>query len=141
MDALEAVGSAAGALRLGTIERIDDAGTPWVRSPRRKAVPCRVLEGIGSARLERARSEPSPVLVAPVGKAEGVILGVVAPAGATASVDGRKLVLTGEEEVVLRCGKASITLTSAGKVLLKGEYVSSKSAGVNRVKGAAVQIN
>ncbi|MHC4469337.1 MAG: DUF6484 domain-containing protein [Planctomycetota bacterium] len=55
--------------------------------------------------------------------------------------DGERLVLSAEDEVVLRCGKASITLTKAGKVLIKGKYVLSRSSGVNRVKGGSVQIN
>jgi hypothetical protein len=42
---------------------------------------------------------------------------------------------------VLQCGKASITLTKAGKVLIQGSYVSSRSTGVNRVKGGSVQLN
>jgi hypothetical protein len=45
------------------------------------------------------------------------------------------------EQLVLRCGKASITLTKAGKVLIEGSYVSSKSTGVNRIKGGSVQLN
>jgi hypothetical protein len=42
---------------------------------------------------------------------------------------------------VLRCGKASITLTKAGKVLVQGTYVSHRSSGVIRIKGGAVQLN
>ena len=42
---------------------------------------------------------------------------------------------------MLRCGKASITLTREGKVLIKGAYLSSRSSGVNRIKGGSVQIN
>jgi len=42
---------------------------------------------------------------------------------------------------VLRCGKASITLTREGKVLIHGSYISSRSTGVNRVKGGSVQLN
>ena len=56
-------------------------------------------------------------------------------------VDGERLVVTAKNEIVLRCGKASITLTRAGKVLIHGEYVLSRSAGVNRIKGGSVQIN
>jgi hypothetical protein len=56
-------------------------------------------------------------------------------------VDGEKLVLTGSQEIVLRCGGASITLTRAGKVLIQGEYVLTRSKGVNRIKGGSVQIN
>lgn len=55
--------------------------------------------------------------------------------------DGERLVLEAEREIVLRCGKASITLTRAGKVLIRGAYVSSRSSGVNRIKGASVQLN
>jgi Domain of unknown function (DUF6484) len=56
-------------------------------------------------------------------------------------IDGEKLVLSADREVVLRCGEASITLTRAGKVLIEGAYVVTKSSGLNRIKGAAVQIN
>jgi hypothetical protein len=141
MDALEAIGTAAGGVRLGTIERIDDAGTPWVRLPRVKALACRVLEGLTAARLERARAERTPVAVARLGREAGLIVGLVAAPGTSARVDGRTVALTGEEEVVLRCGKASITLTREGKVLIRGEYLLSRSTGVNRIKGGAVQIN
>lgn len=55
--------------------------------------------------------------------------------------DGERLVVTAKEQLVLRCGKASITLTKAGKVLVNGTYVSSRSAGVIRIKGGSVQIN
>lgn len=56
-------------------------------------------------------------------------------------VDGERLSITAREQIVLRCGLASITLTRAGKVLIRGQYVSSRSAGVNRIKGGTVQIN
>ncbi|MGC3987172.1 MAG: DUF6484 domain-containing protein [Pseudorhodoferax sp.] len=55
--------------------------------------------------------------------------------------DGRRLVLTASEQLVLRCGNASITLTRAGKVLIQGSYVSSHATGANRIKGGSVQIN
>lgn len=55
--------------------------------------------------------------------------------------DGRRLTLAVKEQLVLRCGEASITLTAAGKVLIQGTYVSSRSTGVNRIKGGSVQIN
>ena len=55
--------------------------------------------------------------------------------------DGERLIVSAKEQIVLRCGKASITLTKAGKVLIQGTYVSSRSSGVNRIKGGAVQLN
>jgi hypothetical protein len=63
------------------------------------------------------------------------------PAQVEVDADGERMILNAREQLVLRCGKASITLTRAGKVLIHGSYVLSKSTGVNRVKGGAVQIN
>ena len=59
----------------------------------------------------------------------------------TLLADDDRIVLTADREIVLRCGQASITLTKAGKVLIQGAYVSSRSLGVNRIKGGSVQIN
>jgi hypothetical protein len=64
-----------------------------------------------------------------------------APAEASAEIDGERVVFNAQKEIVLRCGKASITLTRAGKILLRGAYVLSRSSGVNRIKGGSVQIN
>lgn len=55
--------------------------------------------------------------------------------------DGHRMVVSASEQLVLRCGKASITLTKAGKVLISGRYVSSRSSGVNRIQGGSVQLN
>jgi hypothetical protein len=56
-------------------------------------------------------------------------------------VDGRRITFDAQEEIVLRCGKSSITLTKAGKVIIRGAYLLSCSSGVNRIKGGSVQIN
>ena len=58
-----------------------------------------------------------------------------------AKVDGEQVMIEGKKEIVLKCGKASITLTRAGKVLIRGSYVLSRSSGVNRIKGGSVQVN
>jgi len=55
--------------------------------------------------------------------------------------DGARLLIEARQELVLRCGKASITLTRDGKVLVNGTYVSTRSQGVLRVAGASVEIN
>ncbi len=58
-----------------------------------------------------------------------------------AEADGNRLVFSAKEEIVFQCGEASITLTKAGKVLIRGAYLLSRSSGVNRIKGGSVQIN
>jgi len=55
--------------------------------------------------------------------------------------DNEKLVLSAEKQIVLKCGESSITLTKEGKVLIKGKFLSSRSSGVNRIKGGSVSIN
>jgi hypothetical protein len=55
--------------------------------------------------------------------------------------DGERMVVNAREQLVLKCGQASITLTNAGKVLIEGSYVSSQSTGANRIKGGSIQLN
>lgn len=63
------------------------------------------------------------------------------PGRVEVDVDGERMIVSAGEQLVLRCGKASITLTRTGKVLIQGSYVLSRSSGVNRVKGGSVQLN
>jgi hypothetical protein len=58
-----------------------------------------------------------------------------------ARVDGRRVELEAADEIVLRCGQASITLRRNGRVVIRGTYVESRSRGVNRIKGGSVEIN
>ena len=58
-----------------------------------------------------------------------------------AKVDGRRVVVEGKDEVVLRCGQASITLRRDGKVVVRGTYLETRATGTNRIKGGSVQIN
>lgn len=58
-----------------------------------------------------------------------------------AELDGESIVLSARQNITLKCGKASITLTKAGKVVIRGAYLLNRSSGVNRIKGGSVQIN
>lgn len=57
------------------------------------------------------------------------------------TLDGKRLEFKAENEIVLSCGKSSITLTRAGKIVIRGEYLLNRSTGVNKIKGGSVQIN
>jgi hypothetical protein len=57
------------------------------------------------------------------------------------NADGDRYVISAEREIILQCGNSSITLTRAGKVIIKGNYILSRSSGYNKIKGAAVDIN
>jgi Domain of unknown function (DUF6484) len=55
--------------------------------------------------------------------------------------DGQRVTIGAAQEIVLRCGEASITLTREGRVDIRGTYVVTHSKGVNRIRGGSVQIN
>lgn len=55
--------------------------------------------------------------------------------------DGERIELTAKKEIVFKCGDSSLTLTRAGKIILRGKYLLSQSSGVNKIKGGSVQIN
>lgn len=59
----------------------------------------------------------------------------------TAYIDGDRVLIKGKREVVLKCGEASITLTRAGKVIIRGKYILSRSSGAHRIQGCSVQVN
>jgi hypothetical protein len=61
--------------------------------------------------------------------------------GVTVHADGERHMIEAQREIVLRCGHASITLTRAGKVVIRGSYILSRSTGCNKLKGASIDIN
>jgi hypothetical protein len=58
-----------------------------------------------------------------------------------ADVDGRRVRLVAQDEIVLECGQASITLRRNGRIVIRGTYVETHSEGTNRIKGGQVRIN
>lgn len=84
--------------------------------------------------LENIEISPSSDAVAQPDKHEELIKEPV-------FVDGKKVTIEGSETIELRCGEASITLTKAGKILIRGKYVLNRSSGVNRIVGGSVQVN
>jgi len=132
------------------IAMADEGRTPLVMFPGQPgtaAVRARSVVDLHGAHIGRAvvlmfeRADPRrPIVMGVLRGEEGWPLDV-RPAQVEVDADGERMVLSAREQMVLRCGRASITLTRAGKVLIHGSYVLSKSTGVNRVKGGAVQIN
>jgi hypothetical protein len=118
------------------------------------ALPHEILPARATIALRRADIGATVVVAFEDGDVRRpIVLGVVAgsrpreapqqaPAKpVTIQADGEKFVVDAEREITLRCGEASITLTRAGKVIIKGAYIVSRSTGHNKIKGAAVDIN
>lgn len=59
----------------------------------------------------------------------------------TITSDAEQTVISHPRKLVLRCGKASVSLDAEGRVQLRGDYVLSLARGVNRIAGGAVKVN
>jgi len=148
---------AAGEVVVGTLVGLSELGEPLVEhplSPAAATVPARTTITLDQGQVGREvvlafeRADPRHPIILGVlmrpwdHRSEAKDPGLVsAPPAVEVQRDGEQLVLWAENEIVLRCGEASITLTRAGKILLRGTYLLSRSSGVNRIKGGSVQIN
>lgn len=56
-------------------------------------------------------------------------------------VDKNRILFNAYEEVVIRCGKCSISLQKNGKVVMKGVQITSRASQSNKIRGATVNIN
>jgi hypothetical protein len=72
---------------------------------------------------------------------EATEIQVDAGAARDALVDGERMVIEAEREIVLRCGKSSLVLCRDGRVLIRGTNLISRSSGPNRIKGASISLN
>lgn len=56
-------------------------------------------------------------------------------------VDGERVQIEARRELVLQCGKSSITLRADGQVYVKGVKIVSRARGLHKIRGANVRIN
>jgi hypothetical protein len=140
-----------GSTIIGELIGLTDSGrTPLVifpGQPGSAAIPARAVLDLHGAHV----GKPVVLTFEAGDPAKPIVLGVVrdgresaldsSPGAVELDVDGTRLMVTAKDQLVLRCGKASITLTRAGKVVIQGEYVSTRSSGVIRIKGGSIQLN
>lgn len=148
-------GQQQGQARVGHLVAVDERGCAWVDfGDGHRPMAASVAFTATRDQLEHVMAVKAPVVV--YGNAEGLqvvaVVGVAlaaptSPPAATqspaieADVDGQRVRLSGEKEVVIACGKSSITLRANGRVIIKGMQIESYSEGTNRIKGGQVRIN
>lgn len=152
-DANQAGGSA----QIGSIAAVNANGIlvdfPGARGP----TPARLAVALSAERIQAAlASRQSVVLVFENGdRTQPLIVGLIEalplPAATNdtpaetpiieTDVDGKRVRVTAQDEIVLQCGAASVTLRRNGRVVIRGTYVETHSDGTNRIKGGQVQIN
>lgn len=148
-----------GVVCCGRIVSIDDAGRPWVDfhgNPCEPVVARRVRtvvfeprEPLDDLEVLLVFEHGDPALPVIIGIVESTLALPREMTGALASpeaprevtLDGRQVLLNGDEEVKLVCGKSSITLTQDGRISLRGIEIVSYAAGANKIRGASVAIN
>ena len=145
-------------VHLATIVSLTDEAEPQVQlDPTGPAVIAKLAVAVTRERIETAiaQCQQTVVLFENGDRSRPIIVGfietiqpsspVTQPAGEVqvieADVDGKRVRVTAQDEIVLQCGSASVTLRRNGRVLIRGTYVETRSDGTNRIKGGQVQIN
>jgi hypothetical protein len=129
---------------LGRIVTVEASGLPLVTvdgdpvtEPDRAAATVPVTErNVGSSVTLLLPSDGSPPIVNGVVRAAAPVAD-----GVQVVLDGERLLLEADREIVLQCGKSSITLTREGKVVIRGADLLEASTGRHRIKGGTVEIN
>jgi hypothetical protein len=135
--------------RVGRVVGIHEGSWLVECSPGTPPAPARTTLQLSAQAMQDAAAARREALIVFENEAADrpIVVGLLAlPAPApgaevVATVDGRRVLLDAQDEVVLRCGPASITLRRNGRVVIRGTYVETRAQGVNRIKGGSVLIN
>lgn len=104
-----------------------------------------VAERRGAVLLFEDGDPRRPIVVALLASSTPLIDAILAKrlpqAPREARLDGVRVELEGREEVVLRCGRASLTLRRDGQVVIRGVNIRTEASQVQKIRGGKVQIN
>lgn len=148
-------------IRVGQIVKIEESGQVWVDYPDnpRGPVAARLTSSVKRGSLTQAansnnevllvfeNNDPNlPIIIDILYSPIDELLAATSITSETNKpedfiVDGKRIIFNAKEEIVLRCGKGSITLKKDGKVVIRGTNLISRASVTNKIKGGAVQIN
>lgn len=147
------------AIRQGAVEHIDLDGTIHVRDAldAQYTVVCQHLR-TSNALAPDYRIGNAVLYVIPEGATTGCVLGIVEPyrtsqgrlrgllqqtgkRPSTTTVEDDVVCIKASKGLVIECGQGTIIITQDGKIQIKGTEVLSRARGMNKIKGAGVDIN
>jgi len=116
--------------------------------------PCRLLRTSSGPPLDLALDD-IVLVTRPPGSEVGYVLGCVSTASPTPSdvritmpgkvdtvrLNGKRIHIQADEEIVLECGGGRIRIDRRGKVTVLGRDITSRARYSHKVKGASVAIN
>lgn len=134
-------------------------GDIWVEHNGFEPRPARILTGLNRMELTRRENHGREVLLlfADGDPMQPIVIGMIenllesmisleidadrSQDMLEAKLDGKRVKLEAEDEIVLKCGKGSIAVRKDGKIVIKGTHILSRASGPNRIKGGHVDIN
>lgn len=115
---------------------VAEDGTLWVHAEDGHAVPCDWLQSPWAVAL--AEGDELVALVSPSG-GRGVVMGRIGRFGGAHALGD--ITLNATQSLTMKCGDSSVDLRADGKVLIKGEDVTVRAKGTQRIRAGTVSIN
>jgi len=130
---------------IGLFLGLNEEGKPLVDypgNPSGQALLARTTTNVGSSE----RGQDAVLVFEDGDPAKPIIMGLLQnssnePKSDEPAAEVETLEFRANREIVLRCGDASITLRSNGRLVIRGAYIETRASGTNRIKGGAVLIN
>ncbi|MEM6994657.1 MAG: hypothetical protein AAF721_29345 [Myxococcota bacterium] len=124
-----------------TVTRVVDDALVEVQCAGGDVLRCEVSQPVG--RPAQPLRAGQRVVVAPpeAAQALGCVLGVLGHPRGVSEPPVETVRIEAGRELHLVCGRGSISIRADGKVVIRGLDVLSAASGLNRIKGAAVEVN
>ncbi|PCE33257.1 DUF6484 domain-containing protein [Burkholderia ubonensis] len=131
-------------ITLGAIASVSADGNVFVDYPDNPVG--RALHAVCAARIEATAVGRRVALLFVQGDpARPIVLGLIRQAsvsnGVSAEIINGSVVFHSAHELSFRCGASSLSMSSDGRVVVRGKYIASYADGTQRIRGATVEIN
>jgi hypothetical protein len=127
---------------VGWFAGISKEGAPLVNYPmNRSGRPVHAISTVSLATCEAGRE--TALMFEGGDSKKPIIIGLMHKSEKKEKEGGEEktLVISSEDEVMIRCGEASIHLKKDGKVIIKGKDILSRAKRNNDIKGGMINLN